>query len=136
MRTVFKKKDCCDSLIFENQSCYRAQCFQTAKLIAEKLQLPAEKWSVSFQSRLGRTPWIQPFTDLEFIRLAKSGKKRIAVMCPSFVADCLETLEEIGIRGRQSFLENGGEALTLIPCPNDEDAWVEGFAKYLEKFLA
>ena len=104
---------------------YKDQCYVTAEAIAKELKLEKNKYSVSFQSRLGRTPWIKPYTDLELIRLAKEGKKKLAVFCPAFVADCLETLEEIGIRGRESFIAAGGEDLTLIPCLNDHPLWVE-----------
>ncbi|MDO8519904.1 MAG: ferrochelatase [Deltaproteobacteria bacterium] len=104
---------------------YRDQCFVTAEALAKGLNLEKEKYSVSFQSRLGRTPWIKPYTDVELVRLACEGKKRLAVFCPAFVADCLETLEEIAIRGKESFLSAGGESLQLIPSLNDHPAWVE-----------
>jgi ferrochelatase len=90
-----------------------------------RLGLDERHCSVAFQSRLGRTPWIRPFTDHELDELPKRGVKRLAVFCPSFVADCLETLEEIGIRARQQWEEAGGEQLLLIPCPNAHPRWVE-----------
>ena len=86
--------------------------------------MPADKFSVSFQSRLGREPWLKPYTDFEFIRLAESGVKKLLVICPAFVSDCLETLEEVEIRGRKEFLQAGGEELTLIPCLNDHPRWI------------
>ncbi len=104
---------------------YQQQCMETAMRIASRLNLFSGSWSASFQSRLGRTPWIKPYTDLELIRLAQSGKKRLAVFCPAFVTDCLETLEEIGIRGRASFLQHGGETLELIPSLNAHPSWVD-----------
>ncbi|WP_131781045.1 ferrochelatase [Legionella gresilensis] len=108
-----------------NLVCYKAQCHQTTRQLAEILSLPADKFSMSFQSRLGRTPWIKPYTDLILPRLAKQGVKKLAISCPSFIADCLETLEEIGIRAQQQWLDLGGEEFTLIPCLNDSEAWAE-----------
>lgn len=104
--------------------CYRTQCLKTAELFAEQANLPKGKWSVSFQSRLGRTKWIEPYTDAHLNELLKKGVKRLLVMCPAFVADCLETLEEIGIRGRKQFLAGGGTHFELIPCLNDHPSWV------------
>ncbi len=89
----------------------------------------ADNWSVSFQSRLGRRPWIQPYTDERLDQLPREGVENLAVMCPAFVADCLETLEEIGIRAREQFLAAGGKRLTLIPCLNSHDVWVEAVAE-------
>ena len=106
-----------------NRDCYRAQCFATARLLADRLHL--DDWSVSFQSRLGRTPWIRPYTDLVLPELARAGKKRVVVFSAAFVADCLETLEEIGIRGRDSFRAAGGEELVLVPSLNSDPAWVD-----------
>lgn len=103
--------------------CYRAQCFKTTELLVNELGLT--HYSTAFQSRLGRTPWIKPYTDSVLLTLAASGVKRLAVVCPSFVADCLETLEEIGIRAKEQWLQAGGETLTLIPCLNDNDLWVD-----------
>lgn len=116
---------CCDQFTDINKDCYRAQCFQTAILIAKKLGLKKENYTVSFQSRMGQVRWIEPYTDCELISLARKGKKRVAVFCPSFVADCLETLEEIGIRGRQLFTKNGGEIFEMVSSLNDDPLWVE-----------
>lgn len=113
---------------------YREQCLRTAELLAAELSLEEGSYTVSFQSRLGRTEWIKPYTDLELARLAREGKKRVVVFCPSFVADCLETLEEIGIRGREIFLANGGESLTLVPSLNDHPAWVETVSELVSGF--
>lgn len=104
--------------------CYRTQCLKTAELFAEQAGLASDKWSVSFQSRLGRTKWIEPYTDMHLDELAAKGVKRLLVMSPAFVADCLETLEEIGIRGREQFLAAGGTSFELIPCLNDTPSWV------------
>jgi protoporphyrin/coproporphyrin ferrochelatase len=124
-------KSCCDKMVAANQTCYRAHCYATARALAEKLGLSNDRYQVSFQSRLGRTPWIQPYTDEVFSELVKAGKKKIAVVCPSFVADCLETLEEVKLRGRESFIELGGEELVAIPCLNAHPQWVAGLSEIL-----
>lgn len=120
-----RSEGCCHEISPKNQFCYRAQCFKTAHLIAQELGLNENQYSISFQSRLGRTPWIKPYTDQTIIELAKKGKKRIAVFCPAFVADCLETLEEIGIRGRQSALDHGAEVFELVPSLNTSPMWIQ-----------
>ncbi len=116
---------CCDALGPHNHRCYRAQSFATARLLAGRLGLPDGKWQVTFQSRLGRTPWIRPYTDEAVVALAKAGVKRLVVISPSFVADCLETLEEIGMRARADFIEHGGQELTLVPSLNVHPRWVD-----------
>jgi ferrochelatase len=125
------RAECCDAVVDANRDCYRAHCFATARGLAARLELPAGGWSVAFQSRLGRTPWIRPYTDLRLPELARDGVRRLAVACPSFVADCLETLEEIGIRARAQWRELGGEELLLVPCPNAHPLWVETVAGWL-----
>jgi ferrochelatase len=130
----FASATSCDSLA--NPSCYRAQCFHTARALAARLELPAEQYTVTFQSRLGRTPWIEPFTDVEIPKLAAQGKKRLAVFCPAFVADCLETVEEIGIRAVAQWKAAGGEALTLVPSLNATPAWVDAVAAIAERHAA
>ena len=107
-----------------NRYCYRAQCFATSTALAKTLNLHEDQYLTSFQSRLGRTPWIKPYTDKILIDLAVEGAKNIAIVCPSFVVDCLETLEEIGIRVQQQWLALGGENLYLIPCVNDNAVWL------------
>lgn len=124
-RHCLADKSCCDRIVDANRYCYRAQCYQTARALAARLALPADRWQVSFQSRLGRTPWIKPYTDELFESLPAKGVKRVAVLEPSFTADCLETLEEIGFRGAESFKAAGGETLTLVPSLNAHPAWVE-----------
>lgn len=120
--------DCCYRIEACDKPCYRAQCIRTSKLIAERLSLPREFYTSSFQSRLGPSAWIGP-SSIETVQdLAARGVKRLAVVCPSFVADCLETLEEIGIELRQSFLQQGGQEFHLIPCLNDQPQWVKSFA--------
>ena len=129
------RDSCCDRITEENRNCYRAQCFSTARAIASALNLPAEKYSVSFQSRLGRTPWIQPFTDVVIQDLPKRGVERLAVFCPSFVADCLETLDEIENREKDRFLKAGGKELQLIPSLNDDPVWVRAAADIIKGVL-
>jgi ferrochelatase len=122
-------ENCCDLITSENQSCYRAQCFATARGLRERLGLSAEQSPLAFQSRLGRTPWIRPYTDQLLKEVRKRGVKRIAVMCPAFVADCLETLEEIAIRAAEDWRTEGGEELRLVPSLNAHPAWVHAAAE-------
>jgi len=127
---------CCDRIVEANRHCYRAQCFATARALAASLGLADSAWSVSFQSRLGRTPWIRPYTDVVLPELAAAGKKRVAVFCPAFVADCLETLEEIGIRARRDFIAAGGESLTLVPSLNASPRWVDAVVTLARRQVA
>ncbi|MCY1278669.1 Ferrochelatase [compost metagenome] len=113
--------------------CYRSQCLRTAEQFAEAAGLEDGRWSVSFQSRLGRAKWIEPYTEAQLDKLAKQGVKRLLVMCPAFVADCIETLEEIGQRGAEQFRAAGGEELVLVPCLNDQDAWAQALARMCER---
>jgi protoporphyrin/coproporphyrin ferrochelatase len=122
----FKSPDCCERIVQANRHCYRAQCVATARGLAERLGVPEEKRVVCFQSRLGRTPWIRPYTDEVIVDLARRGVKRAAILSPAFVADCLETLEELGIRAAESFRSEGGEELRLVPAVNAEDFWADG----------
>lgn len=114
---------------------YHEHCLATAHGIAAELGLDKNKYSISFQSRLGPVKWLTPFTDQVLAELPQRGIKTVAVFCPSFVADCLETLEEIGIRGRETFLHAGGTELYLIPCPNDSPQWVEALASMVTKYV-
>ncbi|MCJ8168084.1 ferrochelatase [Atopomonas sediminilitoris] len=125
-----KGADCCQQASGPVlDSCYRAQCYATTEALAKRLGLAKEFYSVAFQSRLGRAKWIEPYTEEAIDALAKRGVKRLLVMCPAFVADCLETLEEIGDRAREQFLAAGGEEFRLIPCLNDHPAWVDALVK-------
>jgi ferrochelatase len=124
---------CCDGIGAVNKNCYRAQCIFTARAIAEQLGLKEDSYTVSFQSRLGRSKWLGPVTEDVLRDLAQRGVKRIAVSCPSFVADCLETVEEMGIRGRKTFIEAGGEELRLIPSLNTDPVWVETVAHWIRE---
>lgn len=128
-----RQDNCCAQATANNQSCYRFHCLQTSKAVAQKLHLVDSFYRTSFQSRLGRIPWIKPYTDNIVPQLAKQGCRKIAVVCPSFVADCLETIEEIAIRLRDDFISHGGQQLTLIPCLNSNKEWVDGFARYVQK---
>lgn len=116
--------NCCQKISEVNQNCYRAQCVFTAEAIREQLGLSEASCTTSFQSRFGRTEWVGPATDEVLRNLARNGVRKVAVFCPSFVADCLETLEEIAIRGSETFVEAGGEELRLIPSLNSHPAWV------------
>ncbi|MNZ29944.1 Ferrochelatase [compost metagenome] len=113
--------------------CYRSQCLRTAENFAAAAGLADGRWSVSFQSRLGRAKWIEPYTEAQLDSLAKQGVKRLLVMCPAFVADCIETLEEIGQRGAEQFRAAGGEELVLIPCLNDQEVWAQALARMCER---
>ncbi len=126
-----KSATCCDTLA--NPSCYRAQCYATARSLVARLELAPGSYTVCFQSRLGRTPWIQPFTDHVIDALAKQGVKRLAVLCPAFVADCLETVEEIGIRAVEQFKAAGGSELVLVPSLNATPAWIDAVAALAER---
>ncbi|TSC33998.1 ferrochelatase [Corallococcus sp. Z5C101001] len=128
-RHCLASQGCCDVLTAENRHCYRAQCYSTARLLAQRLGLPEGGYTVAFQSRLGRTPWVKPYTDVVLPELAAKGVKRLAVMCPAFVADCLETLEEIGLRAKEQFVEAGGESLTLVPSLNAHPEWVDAVVR-------
>ncbi len=127
--------DCCERIVPANRHCYRAQCFATARALAARLALPAGSWSVSFQSRLGRTPWIHPYTDRVILELAAQGKKRLVVFSPAFVADCLETLEEIGMRARHDFIATGGERLTLVPSLNASPTWADAVVRLVRRHV-
>jgi len=106
------------------KSCYKATCYETTRLLAEKLDLKPEDYSISFQSRLSKN-WLKPFTDETLIKLAREGKKRVLIVAPAFVADCLETTIELGVEYDELFKENGGEELQLVESLNDDDNWVK-----------
>ena len=129
-----KVQNCCEIPSPAHATCYRAQCFKTVRAFVRATELPEGSYSVAFQSRLGREPWMQPYTDKEIERLAKAGVKRLAVICPAFISDCLETLEEIGMRGREIFRRAGGEELTLVPCLNDHPDWIDALQGMVDAF--
>ena len=127
--------DCCSTPSPAHQYCYRHQCWTTTKMVAEQLAIPKEKLGFSFQSRLGRDPWLQPYTAVRLAELPKEGVKKVAVVCPAFVSDCLETLEEIAVEGRDIFLEAGGESFDMIPCLNARVDWAGVLAKWIREYL-
>jgi protoporphyrin/coproporphyrin ferrochelatase len=128
-----KVENCCEVPSPAHEFCYRHQCWTTTQLVAEKLSIPKEKIGFSFQSRLGKDPWLQPYTAARFEELPKEGVKKLLVVCPAFVSDCLETIEEIGEEGRESFMHSGGESFELIPCLNVHPLWIETMAKWVGK---
>ena len=136
-----KVENCCEVENHGDRSqgphatCYRAQCFATTRAFVKLAGVPPEKYSVSFQSRLGKEPWLKPYTDYELARLPNEGKKRVLVICPAFVSDCLETIEEIGMRGCEQFMAGNGKEFTRIPCMNEHPAWIDALEKMAAPFL-
>jgi len=128
-----KAKNCCEVPSEAHRTCYRAQCFATVRAFVKRAGVT--KHSVAFQSRLGREPWLQPYTDVEIPRFARDGVKKLLVICPAFVSDCLETIEEIGIRGRELFEEAGGEKFELIPCMNEHPRWITALETIIRKTM-
>ena len=126
-----KEGNCCQVSSEAHEFCYRHQCVRTSELVRDKLGLSEEQVMVSFQSRLGFDPWIRPYTDKTLEELGKSGVKTLAVACPAFVTDCLETLEEIQMEGAETFEENGGHHFTMIPCLNDSNPWAELISSWI-----
>ncbi len=127
--------DCCNSCSPVHATCYKAQVTRTTQLFAQKAGLDSAKWSLTFQSRLVGEPWLRPYTDFELERLPAEGKKRLLVLCPAFVTDCLETLEEIRGEGAETFLEAGGETFEQIPCLNDQPPFIDFLAKRVRGWL-
>jgi ferrochelatase len=123
---------CCDTPSIAHEFCYSHQCKEVTKLVAKKLKL--KNYSTSFQSRLGFDPWLQPYTDRTIERLGKSGTKRMAIVTPAFVSDCLETLEEIAMEGKEIFEEVGGHEFTTIPCLNDNNDWVNLISNWVDNW--
>ena len=128
-------QNCCDKDSPAHAYCYRHQCFTTTRLITEQLQIPANKHSISFQSRLGKG-WLEPFTDIRLQQMPKEGIKKLLIICPAFVSDCLETLEEIAIRGKEIFIEAGGETFTMMPCLNVHPLWVKTIVGLVNEEIA
>ena len=119
-----KVENCCRVDSPAHEFCYRHQCFITTDLLCESLSIPSEKFGISFQSRLGKG-WLEPFTDIRLAELPKEGVKKLLIICPAFVADCLETLEEIAMRGKEVFMQAGGESYTMIPCLNTHPQFID-----------
>ncbi len=126
--SCLQKKNCCQS----NLKCYASQCLQTTLAITQKLKLKKNNWSLSFQSRLGKSPWLKPYSDVVLKNLAKDGKKRVLVFSPAFVADCLETLEEIKVEYNEIFKEAGGEGIDLVASLNDHPTWVRAIKEIIQ----
>ncbi len=142
-----RSDSCCDTIVDANRSCYRAQCYATARALAQSMNLveadserqrePGQyPYEVAFQSRIGRTQWTEPYTEPRLEQLAESGVRRIAVFCPSFVADCIETIAEIEVCAADSFKAHGGEELRFIPCLNEANVWVKALARIIQDTAA
>jgi len=127
------REDCCNINSEAHRTCYRHQVMRTTQLAAKALGLSQDKFSVSFQSRLGADAWLKPATVEQLSLFPKQGIKKLVILCPAFVSDCLETLEEIQIEGRKIFMESGGEKFTVIPCLNDRDEWITTLAGLINK---
>ena len=125
---------CCFTPSEAHRFCYRHQCYETTRMVADSLQLKEGTYSTSFQSRLGFDPWLQPYTDRTIERMGKSGIRKMAIVTPAFVSDCLETLEEIAMEGEEIFHEVGGEDFTTVPCLNDRDDFAEILVNWIEKW--
>jgi len=126
--------ECCKKHSEAHQYCYRHQCYETTRLVAETLQLKEGTYSTSFQSRLGFDPWLQPYTDRTIERFGKEGMKKMAIVTPAFVSDCLETLEEIAMEGEEIFHEVGGKEFTTIPCLNERDDWAKVMSRWIDEW--
>lgn len=124
--------NCCNISSPAHATCYRHQVFETTKLVTQKLNIPADKYEISFQSRLGKG-WLQPFTDMRLEEMPNEGIKNLLVVCPAFVSDCLETLEEIQERGKESFMQAGGEFYAMIPCMNTNDEWITAVVQMIKR---
>jgi len=130
-----KVDNCCEVASPAHEFCYRHQVVTTTKLVTEALNIPKSKYSISFQSRLGKG-WLEPFTDIRLEEMPKEGIKKLLIICPAFVSDCLETLEEIAIRGNEIFMEAGGESYQMIPCLNTNPLWVKTIAGWVKAPLS
>ena len=134
-KNILEGTTCCDPYSEEGKYCYRSHCFETTRLLVEKLGLQKGTYSQSFQSRLGNDKWITPFTADKIAQLAQQGVKKLAVITPAFVTDCVETLEEIEMAGGKTSRENGGEEFKMVPCLNDSNLWVHALSKWINEYL-
>jgi ferrochelatase len=130
------KENCCATLTEKNAFCYRAQCFDTARLLAATLSLPVEKYTVSFQSRLGRAEWVKPYTTAVLAQRTKAGDKRILMFSPAFTADCLETIFEIGTEYDLLFKSMGGEKVQMVESLNDNPVWIDAMKEMVTSRVA
>lgn len=128
-----QSNDCCSTPNEAHTTCYRHQCFKTTELVAKELGLKKEDYSISFQSRLGKDPWMQPYTTDKVKELADEGTKNLAVVTPAFVSDCLETIEEIGMEAKDEFIQAGGNHFTRIECINDNEDWADLLGTWLQQ---
>ena len=131
-----KNEQCCNMPSAAHATCYRHQCYTTTRLVTEALGIPTNRYSISFQSRLGKDPWLKPYTDFRLAEMPNEGIKKLLILCPAFVSDCLETLEEIEERGKETFLQAGGEKYTMIPCLNVHPQWVKTLAGWARDYAA
>jgi protoporphyrin/coproporphyrin ferrochelatase len=129
-----KTPNCCETPSEAHEYCYRHHCVATTQLVTKKLQIPKEKFTLTFQSRLGKDPWLQPYTAATLGELPRNGIKKLLVVCPAFVSDCLETLEEIAEEGKEIFLHAGGHQFDMIPCLNVHPLWVNAIAGWVEQY--
>ena len=127
--------NCCQRDAPSHAFCYRHQCYKSTQLVAQRLNLPTQNYTVAFQSRFGKDPWIKPFTDETLEELPKKGIKDLVVVCSAFTADCLETLEEIGMEGKEQFLGACGKSYTLVPCLNDSEDWIRVLQKWIDQWI-
>lgn len=129
-----QSSNCCETASPAHAQCYRHQVFTTTRLVMQLLNIREDQYSISFQSRLGKG-WLEPFTDIRLEQMPAEGIKNLLILCPAFVSDCLETLEEIAIRGKESFMKSGGENYTMIPCLNTNPLWVDVVKGWVEEFV-
>ena len=127
-------RSCCQTPSPAHEFCYRHQCFETTRQVVELLQIPEGKYSQTFQSRLAGDKWLEPYTDIEINKMPEKGIKKLAVVTPAFVADCLETLEEIAMEANHQFIEHGGTDFLAIPCLNDREEWIDTVAGWLNQW--
>ncbi|UOB16031.1 ferrochelatase [Abyssalbus ytuae] len=127
---------CCKTPSEAHRFCYRHQCYETTRQVAEYLGFEEGTYSTSFQSRLGKDPWLQPYTDQTIEGFAAGGTKKMAIVTPAFVSDCLETLEEIGMEGKEAFIEAGGEEFHVVSCLNDNKEWTEVLSRWINEWAA
>lgn len=127
---------CCEVKSPAHTYCYRHQCFTTTQMVAEKLGIPKDKITYSFQSRLGKAEWLKPYTAVRLEELPAEGVKKLLVACPAFISDCLETLEEIAVEGKETFLHAGGESFHMIPCLNVHPLWVSALKSYVDDIIS
>ena len=125
---------CCNISSPAHEFCYRHHCYETTKKVVEYLEIKEGAYSSSFQSRLAGQPWLKPYTDKVVENLAKNGTKKMAIVTPAFVSDCLETLEEIGMEAKEDFIEKGGEEFHVIPCLNDDNNWVKVLSRWIDEW--